>query len=88
LRKEAVGNVARTFAPQVTVRFQAKSNAAVESNLNRRIMKMNHMQSHSKPTATESLFRKALKRFAYICAAVTLLLTATAPLVAAPNAFR
>ncbi len=40
-------------------------------------MKMNHMQSNSKPTATESLFRGAWKRFAYICAAGTLLLTAT-----------
>jgi len=40
-------------------------------------MKMNHMQSNSKPTATESLFRSAWKRLAYICAAGTLLLTAT-----------
>ncbi len=40
-------------------------------------MKMNHMQSNSKPTATKSLFRGALKRFACICAAGTLLLTAT-----------
>lgn len=40
-------------------------------------MKMNHMQSNSKPTATKSIFRGALKRFAYICAAGTLLLTAT-----------
>jgi hypothetical protein len=45
--------------------------------LNWRIMKMNHMQSSSKLTATESLFRRAVKRFAYICAAGTLLLTAT-----------
>src|SRR5438093_1413450 len=41
------------------------------------IMKMNHMQSNSKPIATESIFRRALKRFACICAAGTLLLTAT-----------
>src|SRR5713101_3481964 len=41
------------------------------------IMKMNHMQLNSKPTATASMFRRALKRFAYICAAGTLLLTAT-----------
>jgi uncharacterized protein (TIGR03118 family) len=40
-------------------------------------MKMNYMQSNSKPTATESVFRRALKRFACICAAGTLLLTAT-----------
>src|SRR5437667_1542326 len=40
-------------------------------------MKMNHMQSNSKPTATASMLRRALKRFAYICAAGTLLLTAT-----------
>src|SRR5438093_4354466 len=41
------------------------------------IMKMNHMQSNSKPTGTASMFRRALKRFTYICAAGTLLLTAT-----------
>src|SRR2546430_13928074 len=40
-------------------------------------MKMNHIQSNSKATATASMFRRALKRFAYICAAGTLLLTAT-----------
>jgi uncharacterized protein (TIGR03118 family) len=40
-------------------------------------MKMNHMQSISKPTATESMFRRAMKRFAYVCAAGTLFLTAT-----------
>ena len=49
---------------------------------------MNHVQSHSKPTATESLFCKAMKRFACICAAGTLLLTAIAPLVAAPKAYQ
>ncbi len=46
-------------------------------------MKMNHMQSNSKPTATASMFRRALKRFAYICAAGTLLLTATSSWAAA-----
>ena len=40
-------------------------------------MKMNHMQSNSKPTATACMLSRALKRFAYICAAGTLLLTAT-----------
>jgi uncharacterized protein (TIGR03118 family) len=40
-------------------------------------MKMNHMQSNSKPTATASMLSRPLKRFAYICAAGTLLLTAT-----------
>src|SRR5213592_1157020 len=40
-------------------------------------MKMNHMQSNSKPTATDSLFRRAVKRFTYICVAGTLLLTAS-----------
>src|SRR2546430_5655992 len=47
------------------------------------IMKMNHMQSNSKPTATASMFGRALKRFAYICAAGTLLLTATSSWAAA-----
>src|SRR6266540_3408607 len=42
-----------------------------------KIMKMNHMQSNSKLTATESLFRGAWKRLAYMCAAGTLLLTGT-----------
>src|SRR5438552_7990581 len=49
------------------------------------IMKMNHMQSNSKPTATASMFRRALKRFAYICAAGTLLLTATSSWAAGSN---
>src|SRR5439155_13256905 len=49
------------------------------------IMKMNHMQSNSKPTATASMFRRALKRFAYICAAGTLLLTATSSWAAGGN---
>ncbi len=40
-------------------------------------MKMNHMQSNSNPTAIESMFRGAWKRFACICAAGTLLFTAT-----------
>src|SRR5436309_5445207 len=44
---------------------------------NWRIMKMNHTQSNSKPTATDSLFRRAVKRFTYICVAGTLLLTAS-----------
>src|SRR5437660_11167523 len=48
-------------------------------------MKMNHMQSNSKPTATASMFRRALKRFAYICAAGTLLLTATSSWAAGAN---
>jgi len=48
-------------------------------------MKMNHMQSNSKPTATASMFRRALKRFAYISAAGTLLLTATASWAAGGN---
>ena len=48
-------------------------------------MKMNHMQSNSKPTATASMFRRALKRFAYICAAGTLLLTATSSWAAGGN---
>src|SRR5437867_312572 len=52
------------------------------------IMKMNHMQSNSKPTATASMFGRALKRFAYICAAGTLLLTATSSWAAgATNAY-
>src|SRR5437867_7500286 len=52
------------------------------------IMKMNHMQSNSKPTATASMFRRALKRFAYVCAAGTLLLTATSSWAAgATNAY-
>ena len=38
---------------------------------------MNHIQSNSKPTATDSLFLRAVKRFTCICAAGTLLLTAT-----------
>ena len=67
--------------------FKPKSNAAVQSNLNRRTMKMNHMQSHSKPTPTGSLSRRALKRFAHICAAVILLLTTIVPVVAAPNTY-
>ena len=49
---------------------------------------MSHMQLNSKPTATESLFCKAMKRFACICAAGTLLLTAIAPLVAAPKPYQ
>jgi uncharacterized protein (TIGR03118 family) len=40
-------------------------------------MKMNYMQSNSKSTATESMFRRALRRFACICTAGALLLTAT-----------
>ncbi len=48
-------------------------------------MKMNHMQSHSKPTSTESLFRRALKRFACIGAAGTLLFTATSSWAAGVN---
>jgi glucose/arabinose dehydrogenase len=44
---------------------------------------MNHMQPDSKPTS----FRGALKRFAPICAVVTLLLTAIVPVMAAPNAY-
>jgi glucose/arabinose dehydrogenase len=51
------------------------------------IMKMNHMQSNSKPTATASMFRGALKHFACICGAGTLLLTAIAPLAAGQNAY-
>src|SRR5439155_9104554 len=43
----------------------------------REIMKMNHMQPNSKPAATASMFGRALKRFAYICAVGTLLLAAT-----------
>ena len=50
-------------------------------------MKMNHMQSNSKPAATASMFRRALKRFAHICAAVILLLTTIVPVVAAPNTY-
>src|SRR5436190_12400486 len=42
-----------------------------------KIMKMNHMQSNSNPTATESMFGRALKRFACICAAGTLLFTSS-----------
>jgi glucose/arabinose dehydrogenase len=38
-------------------------------------MKTNHTQSNSKPTATESMFRRALKRYACICTAGTLLFT-------------
>jgi glucose/arabinose dehydrogenase len=70
--------------------FKPNSNAAVQSNSTGEIliMKMNHVQSHSKPTATESLFCKPMKRFACICAAGTLLLTAIAPLVAAPKAYQ
>src|SRR5437879_4131234 len=49
------------------------------------IIKMNHIQSNSKPTATASMFRRALKRFAYICAAGTLLLTATSSWAAGAN---
>jgi hypothetical protein len=48
-------------------------------------MKMNHMQSHSKPTLTEPLFRRPLKRFACICAAGTLLFTATSSWAADVN---
>ena len=48
-------------------------------------MKMNHMQSNSKPTAISSMFRRALKGFAYICAAGTLLLTATSSWAAGAN---
>src|SRR5436190_2216654 len=56
-------------------------------------MKMNHMQSNSKPTATESVLRRVLKRFAYICAAGTLLAGHSAQaanweVVASPNAGR
>src|ERR1700741_4231079 len=74
--------------PQFTVRFQAKKQRGRSIKLNRRIVKMNHMQIHSKPTATESLFRRALKRFAHFCSVVTLLFTAIAPAVAAPNAYQ
>src|SRR6266496_2950462 len=49
------------------------------------IIKMNHMQSNSQPMATASMFRRALKRFAYICAAGTLLLTATSSWAAGSN---
>src|ERR1044071_6016721 len=49
---------------------------------------MNHMQVKSKTTAKESMSHRALKRFAYICAGVTLLLSLIAPLVAAPNAYQ
>ena len=48
---------------------------------------MNHIQSHSKPRPTESLFRRALKRFAHICAAAILLLTTIVPVVAAPSTY-
>src|SRR5438034_11494564 len=48
-------------------------------------MKINHMQSNSKSTATASMFRRALKRFAYICAAGTLLLAATSSWAAGGN---
>ena len=52
-------------------------------------MKTNHVQSNSKPTATESMVRRALKRSACICTAGTLLFTASsswAADVSAPNA--
>jgi uncharacterized protein (TIGR03118 family) len=48
-------------------------------------MKMNHMQSNSKSTATASMFRRGLKRFACIGAAGTLLLTATSSWAAGGN---
>jgi uncharacterized protein (TIGR03118 family) len=48
-------------------------------------MKINHIQSNSKSTATASLFRRALKRFACISAAGTLLLTATSSWAAGGN---
>ncbi|HZS18527.1 MAG TPA: hypothetical protein VFA51_11410, partial [Candidatus Udaeobacter sp.] len=47
---------------------------------------MNRTQLNSKPAPTQSMSRNPVKRFAYICAAATLLLSAIAPLVAAPNA--
>jgi len=52
-------------------------------------MKTNHMQSKSKPTATESMFRRALKRSACICTGGILLFTATSSWAAdlsVPNA--
>src|SRR2546422_9268563 len=48
-------------------------------------MKINHMQSNSKSTATASMFRRALKRFAYISAAGALLLAATSSWAAGGN---
>ena len=51
------------------------------------IMKINHMQSNSKSTATASMFGRALKRFACISAAGTLILTAITPLAAAPKGY-
>jgi uncharacterized protein (TIGR03118 family) len=50
-------------------------------------MKIKHMQSNSKSTATASMFRRAWKRFACISAAGTLILTAIAPLAAAPKGY-
>ena len=46
---------------------------------------MNHIQSNSKPTAIESMFRRALKRFGWICAAGTALFTATSSWAADVN---
>jgi uncharacterized protein (TIGR03118 family) len=51
-------------------------------------MKINHMQSNTKSTATASMFRRALKCFACMSAAGTLLLTATSSWAAGgPNAY-
>lgn len=46
---------------------------------------MNRTQLNSKPAPTQSMSPNPVKRFAYVCAGATLLLSAIAPLVAAPN---
>jgi glucose/arabinose dehydrogenase len=78
------------YEPSVRAAAQVKALFANLSRfnhqaLNRRNHEMNHMQSNSKPTATAPKFRSALKRFACICAAGTLLFTATSSWAADVN---